>query len=263
MQYQYLSDTVKIKKISETDIEGDFEIEGLYTGYGLTLGNALRRVLLSSLPGAAITQVKIKGVKHEFSAIAGVKEDIVEILLNLKNVRFKFHADEPQILSLKVKGEKKVVAGDIEANASVEVLNADQHILTLTGKTAEIDMEITVEKGLGYVMAENRKMDKLPVGVIAIDAFFTPVVSVNFTVENMRVGERTDYNRLKLYIKTDGSITPSNALHKSANVLKDHIEKVSAIEVREIEEIKGASAKKESKPTTKTAKEKKTKTSKK
>lgn len=231
MEYTRLSETVKIKKVSETETEGVFEIEGLYVGYGLTLGNALRRVLLSSLPGAAVTQVKIKGVKHEFSTIPGVKEDIVEIILNLKKIRFKFYADEPQILSLKVKGEKKVCASDIEKNSLAQIVNSDSHIFTLTSKNALVEMEITVEKGLGYVPVESRKAEKLPVGVIAIDAFFTPVINVNYIVENMRVGERTDYNKLKIFITTDGSIAPSNALHKSANILKDHVEKISQIEI--------------------------------
>ena len=252
MEYTRLSETVKIKKISETETDGAFEIEGFYVGYGLTIGNALRRALFSSLPGAALTQVKIKGVKHEFSTIAGVKEDAVEIILNLKKIRFRFYADEPQILTLKVKGEKKVSAGDIEANSLVEVINPESHILTLTSKSAEIEMELTVEKGLGYVPVEARKTEKLPIGVVAIDAFFTPVLSVNFTVENMRVGDRTDYNRIKLSIKTDGSITPSNALHKAANVLKDHIEKVAAISVMELET--GAKVKEPAKKKTKKSK---------
>lgn len=233
MEYTRLSETVKIKTISETETEGLFEIEGLYTGYGLTLGNALRRSLLSSLPGAAITQVKLKGVEHEFSTIPGVKEDVVEITLNLKRVRFKFYATEPQVLTLKVKGEKKVTASDIKTNAQVEIVNLDCHIATLTGKNAEIDMELTVEKGLGYVPVEARKLEKLPIKTIALDAIFSPVQKVNFVVENMRVGDRTDYNRLKLTIETDGTITPSSALHKASNILKDHFEKVSAIEVKE------------------------------
>ncbi|PIV31972.1 DNA-directed RNA polymerase subunit alpha [Candidatus Wolfebacteria bacterium CG02_land_8_20_14_3_00_37_12] len=259
MQYQYLSETVKIKKVSETNIEGVFEVEGLYAGYGLTLGNALRRVLLSSLPGSAITQIKIKGVKHEFSTIAGVKEDIVEIILNLKKIRFKLYSDEPQVLSLKAKGEKKVSAGDIEVNSEVEIVNSSAHILSLTGKNAEIEMELTVEKGLGYMAAENRKADKLPVGVIAIDSFFSPVISVNFVVENMRVGERTDYNKLRIFIKTDGSITPSKALHKSANILKDHIEKVALVEVKEAEPEKTSSTGKKRKKAVKGKEEKKKK----
>lgn len=253
MEYTRLSETVKIKKISETEKEGVFEIEGLYTGYGLTLGNALRRALFSSLAGAAITQIKIKGVEHEFSTIPGVLEDVVEITLNLKKVRFRFFATEPQILTLKVKGEKKVTANDIKTNAQVEVVNPDSHIATLTNKNAELDMELTVEKGLGYVPVEARKIEKLPIKTIALDAIFTPIVKVNFNIENMRVGERTDYNRLRIIIETDGSISPSNALHKSCNVLKDHLEKISAIEVKEAEkkvespEIKKKKGKKKSK----------------
>lgn len=236
MEYSKLSEAVKIKKISETDTEGIFEIEGLYVGYGLTVGNALRRALLSSLPGAAITQVKIKGVKHEFSAVNGIKEDVVEIIANLKRIRFKFFADEPQTLTLKAKGERDVKAKDIETSSSVEIINSETHIAALTNKNSELEMELVIEKGLGYVPVESRKTEKLPVGVIAIDAFFTPVLNVNFTIENMRVGERTDYNRLIISIKTDGSIAPSNALHKAANVLRDHIDKISAIEIKEIKE---------------------------
>lgn len=235
MEYKKLSESVKIKTVSENETEGIFEIEGLYTGYGLTIGNALRRVLLSSIPGAAITQVKIIGVKHEFSTIEGIAEDILEISLNLKKVRFKFHADEPQVLTLDVKGEKEVTAGDIKANSQVEIINPDLHIATLTAKKAELKMEITVEKGLGYVSVENRKSEKLPIGVVAIDAIFTPVVKVNFMIENMRVEERTDYNRLKFTIETDGSITPGAALHKSSNILKDHFEKISLTGGIEIE----------------------------
>lgn len=254
MEYQYLSETVKIKKISETDSEGLFEIEGLYPGYGLTLGNALRRILLASLPGAAVTTVKIKGVKHEFSAIEGVKEDAIEIILNLKKIRFKFYAKEPQIVFLKIKGEKKVTAADIETSSEVKIVNPDLHLFTLTAKNAEVDMELTIEKGLGYVMAATRKIEKLPVGVIAIDAFFTPVVNVNFSIENMRVGERTDYNRLKLFITTDGSIAPSAALHKAANILKDHIEKVLTVEIKETEETDKKEAKTKTKEGEKTKK---------
>jgi len=237
MEYIRLSEAVKIKKISETDTEGVFEIEGLYVGYGLTVGNALRRALLSSLPGAAVTQIKIKGVKHEFSAVNGIKEDVIEIIANLKRVRFKFFADEPQTLTLKTKGERDVKAKDIETNSSVEIINPEAYIAALTNKNSELDMELVIEKGLGYAPVESRKAEKLPVGVIAIDAFFTPVLNVNFTIENMRVGERTDYNRLIISIKTDGSIAPSSALHKAANVLRDHIDKISAIETREIKEL--------------------------
>ncbi len=235
MEYQYLSDTVNIKKVSETDREGVFDIEGLYSGYGITIGNALRRVLLSSLPGAAITQVKIKGVSHEFSTIEGVKEDVVELALNLKKVRFRIHTDEPQVLLLKVKGEKVATAADIETNSNVDLITPESPIATLTSKDAVLDVEITVEKGLGYLPVEARKSDKLPIGVVAVDALFSPVVKVNFTVENMRVGDRADYNRLRFVIETDGSITPSSALRKSSNILQDHFVKISGVEVKEVE----------------------------
>lgn len=235
MEYQYLSETVNIKKISETEREGVFEVEGLYTGYGLTIGNGLRRVLLSSLPGAAITQIKIKGVNHEFSTVEGVKEDMVEIGLNLKKVRFRIYADEPQVLNLKIKGEKVVTAADIETNAQVDLITPDIHIATLTEKGADLDVEITVEKGLGYVPVDARRSEKLPIGVIALDALFSPVTKVNFSVENMRVGERADYNRLRLHIETDGSLTPSAALRKASNILQDHFVKISGVEVKEAE----------------------------
>jgi DNA-directed RNA polymerase subunit alpha len=224
--YHHLSETVKVKKISDDGKVGVFHIEGLYTGFGLTLGNTLRRALFSSLPGAAITQLKIKGVKHEFSTIPGLSEDIVELTLNFKKVRFKFFADEPQLLSLKVKGEKEVEAGDIETNPQVEIVNPELHLATLTDKKAELDIELTVEKGLGYLPVADRKFERLAVGTIVIDAIFSPIIKANCSVENMRVGERTDYNRLKIEIETDGSIGPSQAIHKTANVLKDHFEKI-------------------------------------
>ncbi len=227
MQYQHLSETLKFKKISENEKEGVFYIEGLYTGFGITLGNALRRTLLSALPGAAITKIKIKGVSHEFSTIEGVKEDVVELILNLKKVRFKFQAQEPQTLTLKVKGEKIVKAGDISSNILAEVINKDLYLATLTSKNAELDMELVVEKGLGYVGVEARKNEKVNIGEILIDAIFSPIELVNFEVENMRVGERTDYNRLKLTIKTDGSISPSEALKKACHILSDHFNKIS------------------------------------
>ena len=235
MHYTYLSKEVKINKVSEKNNVGVFEVEGLYTGYGTTLGHALRRTTLSSLPGAAITQVKIKGVNHEFSTLAGMMEDIVQFSLNLKKVRFHFLADESQTLSLKVKGEKDVVAGDIQSTPLVQVVNPDLHIATLTKKNAELDMEVIVEKGLGYVPAESRAMERLSVGSIVLDAIFSPIVRVSMRVENMRVGDRTDYNRLIMEIETDGSITPSEAIHKSANILKDHFEKILGVEVSKTE----------------------------
>lgn len=235
MQFAYLSESLIIKRVSENETDGVFDIEGLFGGYGITAGNALRRVLFSSLPGAAVTQFKIKGAQHQFSTIPGISEDVVEISLNLKKIRFRVHTDEPQVLNLKVKGEKEITAADIEANSQVEIITPDVKIATLTEKSAELDLEITVERGLGFVPVEARKSEKLPIGTIALDAAFSPVVKVNFSVENMRVGDRTDYNRLVLSITTDGSITPSSALHKAANILKDHFEKISQIDVREIE----------------------------
>ena len=231
MKYSHLSETVVIKKIEEADNRGVFHIEGLYTGYGVTVGNALRRTLLSSLPGAAISKIKIKGVEHEFSTLPGMVEDIVEFTLNLKKVRFHFFADEPQVLTLHVKGEKEVTAADIQSTTLVKVVNQELHFATLTKKTAEIEMELTVEKGLGYIPTESRRGERLPVGTIILDTIFSPIVRVEFKVENMRVEERTDYNRVKIEVETDGSITPSEALHKAANILKDHFEKVSAMEV--------------------------------
>jgi len=234
MKYALLSETVNIKTISEDNKIGKFSVEGLYPGYGLTLGNSLRRVLLSSLPGAAITQFKVKGILHEFSTIPGVVEDVVEIGLNLKKIRFQFFADEPQVLTLKIKGEKDVVAGDIEASTQVVVMNPGEHLFTVTDKKADVEMEITVDKGLGYVPVERRKTEKLEIGVVALDAIFTPVQAVSFKVDNMRVGDRTDYNKLDLEIVTDGTITPSDALHKAGNILLDHFKKISEISVREL-----------------------------
>lgn len=237
MEFTYLSEAVKIKKVSENDTQGMFEIEGLYTGYGLTIGNALRRVLLSSIPGAAITKIKIKGIGHEFSTLPNVTEDIVEIGMNLKKVRFRLHTNETQILTLKKKGEGKVTAVDIKLNSQVELINPDAHIATLTTKGAELEIELTVEKGLGYVPVDVRTGEKLPIGVIALDAIFSPVFKVNFSVENMRVGERTDYHRVKLFIETDGSITPSAVLRKASKILQDHFIKISEIEVKEAESV--------------------------
>ena len=227
MNYTYLSETVAIKTVSEDDKNGVFEVEGLYSGYGLTIGNAIRRALLSSLPGAAITYIKVKNATHEFSTLPGLKEDLVELTLNFKKLRFKMYTDESQTLTLKVRGQKEVTAGDIKINSDVDIVNPDGYIASLTSKDAELDIEITVEKGLGYSSVESRKEKKLTVGLIGIDALLSPVRKVNYIVENMRVGEHTDYNRLRLEIETDGTISPSSALHKTANILNDHFQKVS------------------------------------
>ncbi len=235
MKYSHLSETVSIKKVSENGTVGIFSIEGLYTGYGVTVGNSLRRALLSSLPGAAITQVSVKGVDHEFSTVPGMVEDVVEFCLNLKKVRFHFYADDPQVITLKVKGDREVTAADIESTTLVRVVNPELHLATLSKKGAELDMEITVEKGLGYVPSEARRLERLPVGTVVLDAIFSPVVRVAFSVENMRVGDRTDFNKVTLELETDGTISPSEAFHKAGNILRDHFEKISEIEVVKIE----------------------------
>jgi DNA-directed RNA polymerase subunit alpha len=243
MKYAYLSETVGIKKVSETKTEGVFEIDGLYAGYGITIGNSLRRVLFSSLPGSVITQIKVKGVSHEFSSLSGVMEDMVELSLNLKKIRFLTHSDEPQVLNIKVKGEKEVTAADIKVNAQVEVINPDVHIATLSSKSAELDMELTVEKGLGFMSAEARQKEKLPIGVIILDAAFSPIIKASFSVENMRIEDRTDFNKLKVEITTDGSIAPSVALRKACNILQDHFAKISQIAVEDDKEDKKATKK--------------------
>ncbi len=236
MEFAYVSSNVSVKTISETATEGVFEIEGLYAGYGLTVGTALRRALLSSLPGAAVTEIKIKNVPHEFSTLPGLKEDIVEFALNFKKIYFRAHTDEPQVLALKLKGETEITAGDIETNTDVEIVNPDIVLGHLTAKDAEIDVEVKVERGLGYVPVDARKPEgRLPIGTIAVDAIFTPVIKVNYTIEDMRVGDRTDYNRLRLEVTTNGTVSPSSALHKASSILKDHFEKVGAVEVKEFE----------------------------
>jgi len=198
-----------------------FEIEGCYPGYGITLGNAMRRVLLSSLPGASIVGFKIKGIQHEFSTIPWVMEDMIEIILNLKRVRLKLFGDGPVMLFLSAKGQKDVKAADIKITSDVEVINKDAHIMTISDKKAEIEMELKIEKGLGFVPVETRKKERPEIGMIAVDAIFTPVIRANFEVENMRVGERTDFNRLKIDIETDGSISPEEAFSKAAEILVD------------------------------------------
>jgi DNA-directed RNA polymerase subunit alpha len=210
------------KVVEKKGNKDTFEIEALYPGYGVTIGNSLRRVLLSSLPGAAITQVKIKGVSHEFSTIPGIMEDVISILLNLKQLRFKVFSDEPQIGTLKIKGEKEVKGADFKLPPQVELANPDAPVATLTDKKAQLEMEIWIEKGLGYVPAERRKKGKLEIGTIALDAIFTPVRNVAFRVENMRVGERTDFDRLILEIETDGAIPPEEAFYQAAEILGRH-----------------------------------------
>ncbi|HEY4509157.1 MAG TPA: DNA-directed RNA polymerase subunit alpha [Candidatus Paceibacterota bacterium] len=209
----------KPKIVSEADFGGSYEIDGLYPGYGHTLGNSLRRIILSSLPGSAVTAVKIAGIDHEFSVVPGVKEDAVTILLNLKKIRFNMVSDEPQTLTLKVKGVKSVTAGDIKISGGVDILNPELVIATLTDKSADLDMEITIEKGLGFVAKEVLQKNRVDIGQITLDAIFTPIRRVSYEVENMRVGDRTDFNRLKMFIETDGTVTPREALEKSIEMM--------------------------------------------
>ena len=242
----------KPKVISEDGFSGVYEIDGLYPGYGHTLGNSLRRIILSSLPGAAITSVKIDGVSHEFSTKEGVKEDIITILLNLKKVRFALSTDEPQVVNLSAKGIGEVTAGDISISGQVEVLNKDQHIATLTEKGSKLDIEITIEKGLGYVPKDVLQKDKVEIGTIALDAIFAPIRRVNYEVEGMRVGERTDYNRLKISIETDGTLTPREALENSISIMIQQLKAIVGFKEEEVieeaeEEIKEEI--KEEKPT--------------
>jgi len=217
---------LKPKVVKKEKNKATFEIEAFYPGYGVTIGNSLRRILLSSLEGAAVTQMKIKGVPHEFSTIPGVLEDVVTIVLNLKQLRFRIFtqgiASEPQKATLKMKGEREVKGSDFELPAQLELVNKDCHIATLTEKKSELEMEIQVEKGVGYVPREARKKEKLEIGVILLDAIFTPVKRVAFKVENMRVGERTDFDRLFLDIKTDGTISPEEAFLHASEILANH-----------------------------------------
>ena len=204
-----------------------FALEPLFPGYGMTLGNSLRRVLLSSLPGAAITAVKIDGVAHEFSTIPGVREDVVELILGLKLVRLKVHGDEPVTLLLQKSGEGEVMAGDIKAPSNVEIMNPELALAHLTGAKTKLSLEIRAEYGRGYVPVEKRESEKLEVGMIAIDALYSPVNKVRYTVENTRVGQMTDLDRLVLEIGTDGTVTPEEALKQAAGVLIDHLQVLS------------------------------------
>jgi DNA-directed RNA polymerase subunit alpha len=202
--------------------EGVLTVEPCTQGYGTTIGNAMRRVLLSSLPGAAVTAVKIKGVDHEFSTLQHVKEDALELILNLKALRLKLHAEEPVKLRLSVKGEKVVTAADFEKNADVEIVNTGSVIATLTDKAASLEMEITVAPGRGYRSTEERGKEKLELGTIAIDALYSPVLNVSYKVEATRVGEKTDYDKLVLHIETDGTMDPLDACNRAVAVLLDH-----------------------------------------
>ncbi len=208
----------KPRVVLEEGNKGVFEIDGLYPGYGHTLGNSLRRIILSSLPGASVTSIKIDGISHEFSTMEGIKEDVIVMILNCKKIRFKMASDEPQTVTLSIKGPKEVTAADIKTGGQVEVLNPDLHIAEVTGKI-NLNIEMRVEKGLGFIPKEVLQKEKVDVGTIAVDAIFTPIRRVSYEVENMRVGDRTNHNRLRISIETDGTLTAREALSKSIEIM--------------------------------------------
>ncbi|WP_406677301.1 DNA-directed RNA polymerase subunit alpha [Moorella sp. ACPs] len=212
----------RIECLEMSNKYGRFVVEPLERGYGITLGNSLRRILLSSLPGAAVTTVKIEGVLHEFSTIPGVVEDTTEIILNLKSLALKLHGDEPKIIRIEAEGEGEVTAADIITDADVEVLNPDLHIATVE-KGGRLFIEMTVEKGRGYVSAEKNKKEDQPIGIIPVDSLFSPVHKVNYQVENTRVGQVTDYDKLTLEVWTDGTIAPDEAVSSAARILIEHM----------------------------------------
>ena len=215
----------KPRVVSESERSGTYEVDGLYPGYGYTLGNSLRRIILSSLRGAAVTHVKIPGVAHEFSTIEGVKEDVVTILLNIRRIRLRLLTDEPQTITLSIKGPAAVSAKDLKLPGQVEILNPEQHIAEVSGKTT-FEMELTAERGLGYIPKEQHQKDRVDIGTIALDAIFSPIRRVNYEVENMRVGDRTDFNRLRILIETDGTLAPREALEGSIETMINQLKAV-------------------------------------
>jgi DNA-directed RNA polymerase subunit alpha len=225
----------KPRVVLEEGNKGVFEIDGLSPGYGHTLGNSLRRIILSSLPGASITSIKIDGVSHEFSTIDGIKEDVIVIILNLKKTRFKMLSDEPQTVNLSIKGPKVVTASDIKTGGQVEILNGDSYIAEVTGKV-NLNIEMKIEKGLGFIPKELIQKEKVDVGTIAVDAIFTPIRRVFYEIEDMRVGDKTNHNRLRISIETDGTLTPREALSKSIEIMINQLKAI--IDFKEPEEEK-------------------------
>ena len=218
MFHQNIVLPTKLNVVKEEGAKGIYEIEGLYPGYGHTLGNSLRRIILSSLPGVSIVAVKIKGADHEFTTLDGVKEDVLTILLNLKKVRFSLEGEEAKI-HLKVKGQGIVTAASFESHASAEVTTPEQYIAELTDKNAELDIELSLAKGIGFVSKEDFEEKETPIGTILVDAIFSPIRKVRYEVENMRVGERTDYNLLRIILETDGSISSKEALESAIKIM--------------------------------------------
>jgi DNA-directed RNA polymerase subunit alpha len=216
---------IEVVEISEDKKYGKFVVEPLERGYGITLGNSLRRIMLSSLPGAAVTHVKIEGVQHEFSSIPGVKEDVTEIIMNIKSLAIKNHSESNEVKTaiIDFSGEGVVKASDIQVDSDIEIMNPDITIATLCGKDAKLFMELSINKGRGYISADKNKHDDLPIGVLAVDSIYTPVERVNMTVENTRVGQVTDYDKLTLDVYTDGTLVPDEAVSLAAKVLSEHL----------------------------------------
>lgn len=224
--FDFEKPNIEIVEISEDKKHGKFVVEPLERGYGTTLGNSLRRIMLSSLPGAAVSQVKFDGVLHEFSSIPGVKEDVTEIVMNIKNLAIKNNSDtnEAKVAYIEFEGEGVVTAADIQADPDIEILNPDQHIATLNGGLdSKLYVELTITKGRGYISADKNKSDDLPIGVIAVDSIYTPVERVNLAVENTRVGQITDFDKLTLDVFTDGTLAPDEAVSLAAKVLSEHL----------------------------------------
>ncbi|MCM1185050.1 MAG: DNA-directed RNA polymerase subunit alpha [Lachnoclostridium sp.] len=216
---------IEVTEISEDKKYGKFVVKPLERGYGITLGNSLRRIMLSSLPGVAVSQVKIEGVLHEFSSIPGIKEDVTEIIMNIKSLAIKNNSEtnEDKTAYIEFEGEGVIKASDIQVDQDIEILNPDLVIATLSGKDAKLYMELTITKGRGYVSAEKNKHEDLPIGVIAVDSIYTPVERVNVTVENTRVGQSTDYDKLTLDVWTNGTLIPDEAVSLAAKVLSEHL----------------------------------------
>lgn len=223
----------KPRVVLEEGNKGVFEIDGLNPGYGHTLGNSLRRIILSSLSGASITSIKIDGVSHEFQTMDGIKEDVIVMILNLKKTRFKMISDEPQMVTLSIKGPKEVLAGDIKTGGQVEILNPELHIVEVTGKI-NLNIEMKIEKGLGFISKEAFQKEKVDVGTIAVDAIFSPIRRVAYEVENMRVGDKTNHNRLRISIETDGTLSAREALSSSIEIMINQLKAI--IDFKEIEE---------------------------
>ena len=230
----------KPRVVSESERSGTYEIDGLYPGYGYTLGNSLRRIILSSLPGSAITHVKIPGITHEFSTIEGVKEDVVTMLLNIRKIRLKILTDEPQTVSLNAKGPRTITAADLKAPGQVEILNPDNYIAEITGKTT-LELELRAERGLGYIPKEAHQKERVDIGTVALDAIFSPIRRVNYEVENMRVGDRTDFNRLRIVIETDGTLPPREALERAIETMIHQLKAIVGFREEEAEDTETSS----------------------